>query len=169
MTKRTTTRARNAPQDAPARAARLTMAAAARTSERVSGAANDATEGAASGAAAFGSLFGGLENREAMLRPAAETIDVMRDVAAVLTRTTQDFGREWAGLVQQGLRLNMEAAGAMARCRSVPDLLAVQAELLRGNLEQTSRAMHQLAAASTRLANETDIALTPLTAPGKAA
>jgi len=49
------------------------------------------------------------------------------------------------------------------RCRSVPDFMAVQTDLIRDNLEQAVESTRRIAEVSTRVANEATQALTAQT------
>lgn len=51
-----------------------------------------------------------------------------------LTRVTQEASRAWLGLIKQSFRSNLEAMGELIRCRSVPDMMALQARVMRDNL-----------------------------------
>jgi hypothetical protein len=65
----------------------------------------------------------------------------------VLAQGAQEISREWFGLVQEQLKRNMEGLNALTRCRSVQDVVAVQSDLARDNLQQaidTSRRVAEL-------------------------
>ncbi len=83
--------------------------------------------------------------------------------SAVLTRGVQDLSREWFSLTQERLQKNLEDFGALARCRSLPDVMAAQSNLVRDNLEQTIESTRRIAEVATRVANEASQALTAQT------
>jgi hypothetical protein len=101
------------------------------------------------------------EAKRTETRRAREQVDSVQRVAEDLTNTVQtglstaselargveDVSREWFELSQKRLRMNLDGLSSLARCRSVPDFVAVQTSLIRDNLEQTldnSRRMAEL-------------------------
>jgi len=69
-------------------------------------------------------------------------------------RGLQDVSREWFELSQKRLQTNLEGLNALARCRSMNDLVEVQSSLIRDNLEQTVDNSRRLAELTIRLADE---------------
>ena len=65
--------------------------------------------------------------------------------------------------MQENLQKNLDGFNALARCRSVPDFLAVQSDLIRKNLEQTIQGTRRIAEVSARMADEGDHTVTTLT------
>ena len=103
------------------------------------------------------------EGREELTRQGAQNLEVFTQTSAVLTRGIQDLSREWFRLTQERLQKNLDDFGALARCRSVPDVMAAQGNLLRDNLEQTVESTRRIAEVATRVANEASQALTAQT------
>ena len=93
----------------------------------------------------------------------AQNLEVFTQASAVLTRGVQDLSREWFRLTQERLQKNLDDFGALARCRSLPDVMAAQSNLLRDNLEQTVESTRRIAEIATRVANEASQALTAQT------
>ena len=65
--------------------------------------------------------------------------------------------------MQESLQKNLDGFNALARCRSVPDFMAVQSDLIRTNLEQTIQGTRRIAEVSARMADEGDHTVTTLT------
>ena len=103
------------------------------------------------------------EGREELTRQGAQNLEVFTQASAVLTRGVQDLSREWFKLTQERLQKNLDDFGALARCRSLPDVMAAQSNLLRDNLEQTVESTRRIAEVATRVANEASQALTAQT------
>ena len=94
------------------------------------------------------------EGREELTRQGAQNLEVFTQASAVLTRGVQDLSREWFRLTQERLQKNLDDFGTLARCRSLPDVMAAQSNLLRDNLEQTIEGTRRIAEVATRVANE---------------
>ena len=86
-----------------------------------------------------------------------ETAHNLRAVAqssTVLTRGSQEVLREVVERSQQRLQRNLDGWQALARCRSITDLVEVQSSLLRDNLEQTVENSRRLAELTLQIADE---------------
>jgi len=86
-----------------------------------------------------------------------ETAHNLRAVAqssTVLTRGSQEVLREVVERSQQRLQRNLDGWQALARCRSITDLVEVQSSLLRDNLEQTVENGRRLAELTLQIADE---------------
>jgi len=103
------------------------------------------------------------EGREEFTRQGAQSLEMMTQASTMLTRGVQDLSREWFSLTQERLQKNLDDFGALARCRSLPDVMAAQSNLLRDNLEQTVESTRRIAEVATRVANEASQALTAQT------
>ena len=99
------------------------------------------------------------EGREELTRQGAQNLEVFTQASAVLTRGVQDLSREWFRLTQERLQKNLDDFGALARCRSLPDVMAARSNLLRDNLEQTVESARRIAEVATRVATEASQAL----------
>jgi phasin family protein len=84
----------------------------------------------------------------------SQTFAVMSEASAVLTRGMQDVSKEWLSVMQERLQKNMEALNALASCRSLPDLMAVQTELAREGLQQTITGARRIAEVTSRVTDE---------------
>jgi hypothetical protein len=85
---------------------------------------------------------------------ASESLKTVAQSNTVLMRGLQDVSREWFELSQKRLQTNLEGLNALARCRSMNDLVEVQSSLIRDNLEQTVDNSRRLAELTIRLADE---------------
>jgi phasin family protein len=94
------------------------------------------------------------EGREELTRQGSQNLEMVVQASAVLTRGVQDLSREWFSLTQERLQKNLDDFGALARCRSIPDVMAAQSTLMRDNLEQTIESTRRIAEVATRVANE---------------
>ena len=103
------------------------------------------------------------ENREELTQQVSQNLEAISEAGALLTRGLQDVSRTWFGLMQESVQKNLDGFNALARCRSVPDFMAVQSDLIRKNLEQTIQSTRRIAEVSTRMADEADQTVTPPT------
>jgi len=142
---------------------RITRAAAAHTSERIPGEAQDTLR---SGLNAVSEESRRATDQmtqrftlsaargEELTRRSAQGMEVLTQAGTALTRGFQDLSREWLTLSQARLQRNIDAMNAIAGCRSLPDLLRVQTELVRDNLQHTLEGTQRLVELSTRIAND---------------
>ena len=72
--------------------------------------------------------------RQATAATAAGADAALRSGSA-MTQGVQDITTAWASYAQEVMRQTAEASRAMMSCRSLPEMLEVQARLLRGNLQ----------------------------------
>lgn len=85
---------------------------------------------------------------------ASTNLKALAQSNTVLVRGFQDLSREWFELGQRRLQTNLEGLNALARCRTMNDLVAVQSSLIRDNLEQTVDNSRRLAELTMQLADE---------------
>jgi hypothetical protein len=71
-----------------------------------------------------------------------------------LVRGLQEVSREVADRGQKRLQRNLDGMHALARCRSMTDLVEVHSSLLRDNLEQTVENSRRIAELTLRMADE---------------
>jgi hypothetical protein len=98
----------------------------------------------------------GVAGRESedVTRQASENLGALAETGTVLARGMHDVSREWLKLSRYGLQKNIEGLTQLARCRSMPDFVAVQSELLRNNWHYMIDVSRQLAERSIEIANE---------------
>ncbi|HZA94004.1 MAG TPA: phasin family protein, partial [Gemmatimonadales bacterium] len=87
-------------------------------------------------------------------KPKRASASNCRGGSTVLARGVQDVSREWFELSQKRLQMNLDGLRSLAQCRSVPDFMAVQASLIRDNLEQTLDTSRRMAELTQQLAEE---------------
>jgi phasin family protein len=142
---------------------RIVRAAAAHTSERISGEAQDTLRSGLNAVSEdsqrvtnqMAQLFSLSAARgEELTRRSAQGMEVLTQASTALTRGFQDLSREWLTLAQTRLQRNIDAMSAIASCRSLPELLRVQTELVRDNLQHTLEGTQRMVEVSTRIANE---------------
>jgi hypothetical protein len=73
---------------------------------------------------------------------------------AVLARGFQDVSREWFTRSEQRLRRNANGLNALAFCWSVPNLFAVQSDIMRGHLESAIEDGRRVAELSLEVAQD---------------
>jgi hypothetical protein len=94
------------------------------------------------------------QESEAVTCQASENIGVLAESGAVLVRGMQDVSFEWLTLSQNRFRKNIDALTQLARCRSLPDFVAVQSELMRDHWQQMIEGSRRIAERSLEVANE---------------
>ena len=97
--------------------------------------------------------FNGPQSEE-LARRSSQNLQAVSQASSVLVKGAQDVSREWLGLAQERIRKNIEAVNRIAGCRSVQDVLTVQSELVRDNLQQAIDTSRRVAELSVRVANE---------------
>jgi hemerythrin-like domain-containing protein len=85
---------------------------------------------------------------------AAHNLRAVAQSSTVLTRGLQEVSREVVSRSQQRLQRNLDGLQALARCRSMTDLVEVQSSLLRDNLEQTLENSRRLAELTLQMTDE---------------
>jgi phasin family protein len=85
---------------------------------------------------------------------ATQNLEAITESGSILARGFQEVSREWLELAQQRLQKNAQDFTKLAACRSVPDLAALQSDLLRENVEQVIDATRRIAERSIEIANE---------------
>ena len=138
------------------RKARTVRAATANTSERVTGLAQETARAGFDAAsertrqltdqASQIFVFSG-EQGEEIARRSAQSIEAV-------TRGLQELSRELIKLTQERIQRNVDALGALSRCRSIPEFVTLQNDLWRDNLQHSLESTRRVAELSSRMANE---------------
>jgi phasin family protein len=100
------------------------------------------------------------ERSEELTRRSSQNLETMTEASATVARGFQDLSREWFTLVQEATQKNIEGLTALARCRSVPELLSAQADLVRNSMQQTINGTRKMTEVSTRLTTQAGQAAT---------
>jgi phasin family protein len=91
---------------------------------------------------------------EDLARRSSQNVEAVTEASRVLTQGLQEISREWIGLTRDRLNKNLDGLNELARCRSVPDFVAVQSGLVRDNLQQMIDNGRHIAEVSVRVADE---------------
>jgi hypothetical protein len=91
---------------------------------------------------------------QSLAEESSRNLQAVAQAGTVLARGVQDVSREWFELSQKRLQKNLDGLSSLARCRSVPDFMAVQTSLIRDNLEQTLDNSRRMADLTRQLADE---------------
>ena len=91
---------------------------------------------------------------EELARTSSQNVQTVMQASTVLAQGLQEVSREWIGLAQDRLTKNLDGLNELARCRSVPDFVAVQSNLVRDNLQQMIDNSRHIAEVSVRVADE---------------
>jgi phasin family protein len=91
------------------------------------------------------------ERGEELTRRSTQNLEAMTQASTAVARGFQDLSREWFSLVQETTQKNIEGITALARCRTLPELLSVQAELVRTSMQQTVDGTRRMAEVSSRV------------------
>ncbi len=83
-----------------------------------------------------------------------QNLAAVSEAGNVLARGLQDISGEWFDLVRDRLLKNLDGFGALVRCRSLQDVMAIQSELLKANLQHTVDSTRKLSELSVRVTNE---------------
>jgi phasin family protein len=91
------------------------------------------------------------ERSEELTRRSSQNLEAMTQASSAVARGFQDLSREWFSLVQETTQKNIEGFAALARCRTVPELLSAQANLVQNTLQQTIDGTRRMAEVSSRV------------------
>ena len=103
----------------------------------------------------FARMFGlsGEELRQAN-EQSSRNVDAIVESSAVLTQGLDGISREWLEFARKRIEQNMNRLNDLARCRTPQQLVAVQSEMLRDNIEDLLHSSRRVAEFSARLAEE---------------
>jgi phasin family protein len=94
------------------------------------------------------------ERGEELSRRSSQSLEALTGASTVVARGMQDLTREWVSLLQEQTQRNIEGFAALARCRTLPELLSAQAELVQGSVQRTVEGTRRMAETSARLVTE---------------
>jgi len=86
----------------------------------------------------------------------AHNLDAIAQTSAVLSRGFQEVSKEWLDLWQSHTRRNVEAMTRIAQCRTVPDALAIQSDLVLENLHGTIDLTRRVAERAMQVVTEAE-------------
>jgi hypothetical protein len=73
------------------------------------------------------------------------------DAGSAVAAGLQDIAQAWVDYAQQMMQRTSEASESLLKCRSFNDMLAIQAELMRGHLQAFLDQSTKLAEITTRM------------------
>jgi len=91
---------------------------------------------------------------EKLARKSSQTIEAVSQANSALIKGAEDASKQWVTFARDRLIENIGALERVARCRSVPDLVAVQSDLIRDNLDQTLEGGRRIAEVYVRASEE---------------
>jgi phasin family protein len=97
--------------------------------------------------------FSGRDARD-LADQASQNLQAIARSGTVLARGAQDVSQQWMSMTQDRFQKSLDGLNALARCRSVPDVVALQSSLMRNNLEQMLENSRHLAELSMSIADE---------------
>jgi len=78
-----------------------------------------------------------------------QNVRAVSQASTALAKGAQEASRAWFELTQKAMRTNLEALSQLAGVRTMPELVAVQSDLMRNNLEQAIQSGEEIARCST--------------------
>jgi hypothetical protein len=89
-----------------------------------------------------------------LAQQSSQNIQAIADTSNVLARGFQDVVRQWLTFTQSRLDDNLDRLTALTTCRSIPDLVALQSDLIRENLEEMIDKGQEIMQRSTEITHE---------------
>jgi hypothetical protein len=80
--------------------------------------------------------FGAVSPNPDLAEQSAKNVQAVSQASTALAKGCQDASRAWFELTQKTVRTNLEAMGQFAHCRSMQELMTLQSNLMRDNLQQ---------------------------------
>jgi len=78
-----------------------------------------------------------------------QNVRAVSQASTALAKGAQEASRAWFELTQKAVRTNLEALSQLAGVRTMPELMALQSDLMRNSLEQAIQSGEQIARCST--------------------
>jgi phasin family protein len=94
------------------------------------------------------------QQSQELAQQSSQNVQAIANTSTVLARGFQDVVREWLNFTQSRLDENLDRVSALTTCRSIPDLVALQSDLIRENLEQMIDKGQQIMQQSTKVTHE---------------
>jgi hypothetical protein len=98
----------------------------------------------------------GLSGRQSqeLAQQSSQNIQAIANTSTVLARGFQDVVREWLRFTQSRLDENLDRINALTTCRSIPEFVALQSDLIRENLEEMIDKGQEIVQHSTEVTHE---------------
>ena len=94
------------------------------------------------------------EGAQQAVRQATRNAQVIAETGTIFARGFRDISREWVSFAQSRVRKNVESLGALARCRTPQDFVALQRDFVRDNLEGALNSSRRVSEISAEIAGE---------------
>jgi len=91
---------------------------------------------------------------QGLTEEASHNLRAVAESTTAMARGLREVSREVVDRSQKRLQRNLEGLNALARCRSVTELVEIQSALLRDNLEQTLENSRHIAELTIKMADE---------------
>jgi hypothetical protein len=98
--------------------------------------------------------FGAATPNPELAEQSAKNVQAVSQASTALAKGAQDASRAWFDLTQRAVRTNLEAMGQFAGCRSVQELMTLQSNLVRDNLQQVIESGEAIARAHSEAIRE---------------
>jgi hypothetical protein len=105
--------------------------------------------------------FGVANPNPDLAEQSARNVQAVSRASSALAKGAQDASRTWFDLTQKALRTNLEAMGRLANCRSLQEVVNVQSNLLRDNLQQVIESGEAIARAQSDAFQQATRAMQP--------
>jgi hypothetical protein len=96
-----------------------------------------------------------------LVETSSRNLKAVSQASTALAKGAQDASRTWVDLTQKTVRANMDAMTQIAQARTLPELIVVHSNLVRGNLEQAIAAGEEIARVSGDAIREATRAIQP--------
>lgn len=88
---------------------------------------------------------------EEMAGRSAAGMEALGQAGMTATQALQDLSGEWVALARERVQRNMQMMEALSKCRTLPEIFALQGEWANANLQLTLEGVRRIAEVSTRL------------------
>src|SRR5689334_6054825 len=92
---------------------------------------------------------------EQVTKHATQNLDVMMQCGSIMAEGWQAIVHEWLSASQDAMKKSLDGFDALARCRTVDDLLSCQSEMVRDRLETLQSSSQRISEVSTQVASDT--------------
>lgn len=98
--------------------------------------------------------FGATTPNPDLAEQSARNVQAVSQASTALAKGAKDASQAWFELSQRAVRTNLEALGQLASCRTMQEVVTLQSNLLRDNLQQAIEGGEAIARASTDAIHE---------------
>jgi hypothetical protein len=94
------------------------------------------------------------QQSQELAQQSSQNVQAIANTSTVLARGFQDVVREWLSFTKSRLDDNLDRLNALTTCRSIPDFVALQSDLIRENLEDLIDKGQKIMQHSTQVSHE---------------